>query len=132
MIDYSNEIFTAIANKVREIHGKDIKVVGEYVDVPKTFPCVTIDEISNIPTHIDSGNVKLAAVTYRVQVFSNKKAGKRAEARSIYATVSDALYELNLIGKTYTVTPEVYNANVYQIKGTFEGSIRHDGMIFRR
>lgn len=133
MIDYSNEIFTRIADKVQAEHGKGVKVIGEYVDIPKEFPCVAVDEIYTVPAELDSGNKpKYAAVTYRVQVFSNKKNGKRAEARKIYATVADELYAMNLIGKTYTTTPEVYNANIYQIRGTFEGSIRTDGVIFRR
>jgi hypothetical protein len=132
MIDYSNPIFNRIAQKVWEVHGKSVKVVGEYVDTPKEFPCVAIDEIYNIPTELDSGEPKYAAVTYRVQVFSNKRSGKRAEAREIYSTVADEMYSINLMGKTYTATPDVYNANIYQIRGTFEGAIRKDGMIFRR
>lgn len=132
MIDYSNPIFNRIAQKVWEVHGKGVKVVGEYVDIPKEFPCVAIDEIYNIPTELDSGEQKYAAVTYRVQTFSNKRSGKRAEAREIYSTVADEMYAMNLMGKTYTATPDVYNANIYQITGTFEGTIRNDGMIFRR
>jgi hypothetical protein len=132
MIDYSNPIFNRIAQKVWEVHGKEVRVIGEYVDIPKEFPCVAIDETYNIPTEIDSGKQKYAAVTYRVQVFSNKRSGKRAEAREIYSTVADEMYDINLMGKTYTTTPDVYNANIYQIRGTFEGVIREDGMIFRR
>ena len=132
MIDYSNEIFTRIAHKVWDVHGEKVKVVGEYVDIPKEFPCVAIEETFNIPAEVDSGKRKYAAVTYRVQVFSNKRSGKRAEAREIYSTVADEMYGMNLIGKTYTTTPDVYNANIYEIRGTFEGAIREDGMIFRR
>ena len=133
MIDYSNEIFTRIADKVREQHGKGVRIIGEYVDIPKEFPCVTVDEIYTVPTELDSGSQpKFAGVTYRVQVFSNKKSGKRAEAREIYSTVADEMYAMNLVGKSYTTTPEVYNANIYQIRGTFEGTIRDDGVVFRR
>lgn len=133
MIDFSNEIFTRIAKKVWEEHGEEVEVKGEYVDIPKKFPCVTIDETFNTPTELDSGSKpKYAAVTYRVQVFSNKKNGKRAEARKIYSTVADEMYAMNLIGKTYTTTPEIYNADIYQIRGTFEAAIRSDGIVFRR
>lgn len=132
MIDFSNPIFNRIVEKVKSVHGSGVKVVGEYVDIPKEFPCVAIDEIFNTPTELDSGEQKYAAVTYRVQVFSNKRSGKRAEAREIYSTVADELYSMNLVGKTFTTTPDVYNANIYQIRGTFEGAIRKDGMIFRR
>lgn len=133
MQDFSNEIFTKIKDRVQEVHGSSVKVVGEYVDMPKTFPCVAIDEISNVPAELDSsGEPKFYAVTYRVQVFSNKKNGKRSEARAIYATIADEMYSMNLIGKTYTTTPEVYNASIYQIRATFDCHIRADGTMFRR
>lgn len=132
MIDFSNEIFTEIFNKVKEVHGENVKVVGEHVDVPDSFPCVTVDETYNAPFQLDSGVEKYSAITYRVQVFSNKKAGKRAEAREIYKTVSDLLFGLNLVAKTYRSTPDMYNSNIYEIQGTFEGAIDRNGVIYRR
>ena len=132
MIDFSNEIFTKIANEVKAVHGKQVAVMGEYVSVPSKFPCVTIDEISNIPYKQDSGSQKYAAVVYRVQVFSNKKSGKRAEARQIFKTVSDLMYEMNLMNRTYSPTPSIYSSDVYEIQATFEGAIDKSGMIYRR
>ena len=133
MQDFSNEIFTKIKDRVHEVHGSSVKVVGEYVDMPKTFPCVAIDEIYNVPAELDSGeSQKGCDVTYRVQIFSNKKNGKRSEARAIFSTISDEMYSMNLIGKTYTTTPEVYNASIYQIRATFDCHIRADGTMFRR
>ena len=128
MIDFSNEVFTRIANAV----GDNVMVLGEYVETPSEFPCVTVDEIFNIPANLDSGEDKYADVTYRIQVFSNKKKGKRAEARKIYSEVADVLYELNLMVKTYTTTPTVYNSQIYEIQATAEGCIRKDGTMFRR
>ena len=132
MIDFSNEIFTQIFNEIKEVHGEKVKVIGEYVKVPDKFPCVTVDETHNIPYEMDSGVEKYSAITYRVQVFSNKKAGKRAEARAIYKTVSDKLFDMNLIAKTYRTTPDMYNSNIYEIQGTFEGAIDRNGVIHRR
>ena len=53
MIDKSNEIFNAVATDLRSAYS-EIKVVGEYVSTPTVFPTVTLDEIQNIPTHLDS------------------------------------------------------------------------------
>jgi hypothetical protein len=107
-------------------------VIGEYVKVPDKFPCVTVDETHNVPYEVDSGVEKYSAITYRVQVFSNKKEGKRAEARGIYKTVADAMFDMNLISKTYRPTPDVYNGNIYEIQSTFEGAIDRNGVIYRR
>ena len=130
MIDYSNEIFSAVATDLRSAY-KGIKVVGEYVASPTAFPTVTIDEIQNIPTHMDSSNQpKYAEVVYRIQVFCNGS-GKRATAREIYGAVAKQLSIMGLVGVTYTTTPAIYNSEVYCITGTFRGVIDRDGVIYR-
>ena len=131
MIDFSNEIFNAVAKHLRSLY-KGIQVIGEYVKIPSKFPTVTIDEISNIPIHLDSAKVnKYADVVYRVQVFSNAEKGKRAEARKIYKTVDKKMMELGLFAKSYTSTPTIYNSEVYTITATFGGTIDVNGVIYR-
>lgn len=131
MIDLSHEIFTAIAEDLRAQYDP-ITVIGESISVPAQFPCVAIDEIYNVPSHLDtSDRESYNAVTYRVQVFCTGD-NKRAQARAIFKTVADKCWQLNLVRKTYTTLPDVYNSSIYQITATFEADIRHDGMIFRR
>ena len=131
MIDVSNEIFTALATAIRNSHSP-IQVIGESISVPAVFPCVAIDEIYNVPSHLDTSNRETYnAVTYRVQVFASGD-NKRAAAREIFKTVAETCWGLNLMRKTYTTTPDVYNSSIYQISATFEADVRHDGMIFRR
>ena len=130
MIDYSNEIFNAVATDLRSTY-EGIKVVGEYVSSPTLFPTVTIDEISNVPTNLDSAELpKYAEVQYRVQIFCNG-GGKRAKARDIYGNVARKLSLLGLVGMTYTTTPAIYNSEIYCITGTFRGVIDRDGVIYR-
>ena len=131
MIDVSNEIFDAVAKDLRSAY-EEIKVVGEYVASPSLFPTVTIDEIQNVPTHLDSaGRNKYALVTYRVQVFSNLKTGKRRQAREIYARLDDVLQELGLFAVTFTTTPTIYNSEVYCITATYEAVVDRNGVIYR-
>lgn len=131
MISYCNEICDAVAKNLRSLY-PGVKVVGEYVDSPATFPTVTIDEISNVPSHLDSAVLnKYARVTYRVQVFCNTEAGKRQQARRIYDSVDQTLMGLGLYAKTYTTTPAIYNAEIYCITATFEGVVGADGMVYR-
>lgn len=130
MIDYSNEIFNTVATDLRSVYA-GIRVVGEYVASPSLFPTVTIDEISNVPTNLDTAALpKYAEVQYRVQVFCNGN-GKRAKAREIYGTVAQHLSLMGLVGVTYTTTPAIYNSEVYCITGTFRGVIDRDGVIYR-
>ena len=131
MIDFSNEIFNAVALELRSLFPQ-LQVKGEYVDVPAAFPCLAIDEIRNIPAHLDSGKRnKYAAVTYRIQVFSNLESGKRAQAREIYAAADEILMGLGLFCKSYTTTPAIYNAEIYSITATYEGVIDATGVIYR-
>ena len=131
MIDFSNEIFNAVAKHLRSLY-KGIQVKGEYVATPAKFPTVTIDETSNIPVSLDSATTnKYADVVYRVQVFSNKENGKRAEAREIYKSVDEKMMELGLFAKSYTSTPTIYNSEVYTITATFGGIIGENGVIYR-
>ena len=130
MIDYSNEIFNTVAKDLRSTY-EGIRVVGEYVETPTGFPTVTLDEIQNIPIHLDSahGN-KYARVTYRSQIFCNGE-GKRQEARKILGTLDNALIGIGLYMKTYTTTPTIYNSEVYCITVTHEAVIGADGTVYR-
>lgn len=131
MIDVSNEIFTAVAKNLREAY-KGVRVIGEYVATPPSFPCVTLDEIGNVPAHLDSAaHNKYAEVTYRVQVFSNKNGGKRSEAREIYNRVDRELQKLGLFGVTYSTLPDVYNSEIYQITATHRGVVSENGTVYR-
>lgn len=131
MIDKSNEIFDAVAGDLRSKY-TGVKVVGEYVATPTSFPTVTIDETQNIPTHLDSSvQNKYAEVVYRVQVFSNAKSGKRTQARKIYADLDAKMQELGFFAETYTTTPAVYNSEVYCITATYRAVVDREGTIYR-
>ena len=131
MIDKSNEIFTIVANAVKE-QFVDATVIGESINTPSKFPTVTLDEISNIPTEKDSRQLnEYALVTYRVQVFSNAIA-KRSEARRILAIVDETLQKLNFACKSMSTLPEIYNSKIYQINANYEAIIKNDGTIFRK
>lgn len=131
MIDFSNEIFNAVAADLRSLY-MGIRVVGEFVNSPTAFPTVTIDEIRNTPDHLDSAAYnKYARIVYRVQVFSNLESGKRAQARDIYAAVDRKMQSMGFFCKTYTTTPEVYNAEVYSITATYEAIIDRNGVVYR-
>ena len=130
MIDYSNEIFSKIAELLRaEIEG--ITVIGEYVSTPSKFPTVTVDETDNRPVNRDSAKTeKYAAVVYRVQVFCNGT-GKRALARKIFGIIANQFTDLNFTRRTYNTTPDVYNSSVYQITATFGAVIDENGTIYK-
>lgn len=130
MIDYSNEVFNAVATHLRSLYS-DIRVVGEYEESPALFPTVTLDEIHNVPAHLDSADTnKYARVIYRSQIFCNG-VGKRQRAREIYNSLDQILMSVGLFAKTYSTTPAIYNSEIYCITATHEGVIGKDGVIYR-
>ena len=134
MLDFSNEVFTAVATVVRNTH-PGMKMIGEYVRHPSEFPCVTLDEPQNVMVDYleDSSNEEsFAGVTYRLQVSSNKQGGKRAEARKIFSTADAEMRRMGFRRVTYTTTPEIYDSTVYAITATYEAIVSHEGYVYSR
>ena len=134
MIDFSNTIFTTVATAVRNSH-VGTKVIGEYIRDPSEFPCVTLDETQNVMVDRleDSSNEeRFAGVMYRLQVFSNKQSGKRAEARAIFSTADAEMRRMGFRRVSYTTTPEIYNSTIYTINATYEAVVSADGYVYKR
>ena len=134
MIDILNEIFTAVAAPVREAH-PGVMVTGEYTRQPSKFPALTLDEIQNVMVdqlEDSSDQETFSALTYRLQVFSNKASGKKAEARAIFATADSVMRRLGFRRVTYTTTPEIYDSTVYSISATYEAVADVNGTVYKR
>ena len=134
MNDFLNEIFTLVATRLREEH-PGITVTGEYTRQPSKFPTATLDEIENITVdrlEDSSAAERFSGLTYRLQVFSNKQSGKKAEARAIFATANGVLCSLGFRRVTYSTTPEIYESTIYSITATYEAIADMDGMIYKR
>lgn len=134
MIDFENEIFTAVATAVRDSH-KGTSIKSEYVRSPATFPMVALSEIDNVNVDalIDSSNEeKYAGLSYRLQVFSNKEGGKKSEAKAIFKTADEILCGMGFRRRSYSTTPEIYNSTIFSITATYEGIADINGVIYRR
>lgn len=134
MIDYQNEIFTRVATALRSEH-TGTTVTGEYTRSPSKFPTVTLDEVENVTVNelVDSSDEeRYSGVGYRLQVFSNKEGGKKAEARAIFATADKEMRGMGFRRITYSTTPEIYDSTIYSIVATYEAIVDVDGFIYKR
>lgn len=134
MIDFENEIFTAVATDLREKHS-GITVKGEYVRSPAEFPMVALSEFDNVMLDelMDSSKEeKYAGLGYRLQVFSNKVGAKKSEAKAIFATADKKIRSFGFRRKTYTTTPEIYNSTIFSIAATYEAIADANGVIYKR
>lgn len=134
MNDFLNEIFTTVATSLREEH-PEVTVTGEYIRNPSKFPTATLDEIENVMVGslIDSSDEETySGLTYRLQVFSNKQNGKKAEARAIFTTADNKIRSLGFRRITYTTTPEIYESTIYSITATYEAIVDMNGVMYKR
>ena len=134
MIDYLNEIFNTLATTVRDAHS-GVTVTGEYTRQPSKFPTVSLDETENVTVGAledSSAAEKFSGLTYRLQVFSNKQSGKKAEARAIFATADKVMLGLGFRRVTYTTTPEIYESTIYSITATYEAVVDIHGVLYKR
>lgn len=110
MIDIENSVFNTVANALRA-NFTDISVYSERVESPSSFPSVTIVEDDN---YRPSGTVSFtkeppmsANLTYTVEIYSNLRTGKKAQAKEIREVVDAAMRDM-CFEQTYSnPTPNV-------------------------
>lgn len=102
-----------------------IAVTSEYTDTPARFPAVTIIETSNIvlrrmsTTKIENAST----VLFDVNVFSNKVAGAKLQARDIMETVDAEFERLGFVRTMMSPTPNLADATIYRITARYEGVV---------
>ena len=134
MIDIENEIFTIVANAVRNVY-PDIYIVGEYVKAPSKFPCISLIEMDNsaYDKTQTSGNLENHAnVMYELDVYSNKTSGKKSECKAIASLVDKEMSALGFSRTMLQPIPNVDDATIYRIKGRYMAVVSEDRTIFRR
>lgn len=93
MIDIENKVLSVVREAVLAQY-PTASVYGEYVDVPASFPCVTVTEDTNY-TYVYTKDEQLAEhhaeVQYAVNVYSNKQTGAKLEAKAIMNIADNAM-----------------------------------------
>lgn len=134
MIDIEAEIFSEISAKVKETY-PDIFITGEYVKSPSSFPCVSIVETSNAiyrnssTTSVEENH---AAVTYEVNVYSNKSKGKKAECRAIMSIIDTRMSEIGFTRMLLEPVPNLEDATIYRLLARYRAVVGIDHTIYRR
>jgi hypothetical protein len=98
MIDKENEIFDAVAKKLREKFPKIYVVGTEIVSAPPRFPSVSLVQTNNaIESKYSTFNSleNVVKEEYKAEVFSNLTKGKDAQTKEITAVISDVMCEFN-------------------------------------
>ena len=134
MIDIENDIFSAVAEVVRSAY-PNVFITGEYVKSPPSFPCVSLVEIKNAvyrnssTTSVEENHV---ALTYEVNVYSNKTKEKKAECKKIVKIIDEKLANMNFTRMMLQPVPNMEDATVYRMVGRYRAVAGKDKTIYRR
>lgn len=134
MIDMETEIFSEVSSKVRE-EFPEIYITGEYVKAPPSFPCVSLIEIDNATfrnSQTNESKENHVAVSYEVNIYSNKLKGRKAECKKIAAFIDEILMKLNFTRTMLEPVPNQDEANIYRMLGRYRAVISKDKIIYRR
>lgn len=124
MIDVENLVFTKVAEAVRTAF-PDTFVSAEYTDIPARFPAVTITEADNrIYDRMRTTVIENAVdVMYEVNVYSNKAAGKKTEAKEIMNAVDAAFCNLGFTRQMRQQVPNLNDARIYRVVARYQAVI---------
>ena len=134
MIDYEKEIFDTVATAVRAEY-PDCYVVGEHVKIPPRFPCVSLMEMDNqsYQRTEDSGSSENhVSVMYEVNVYSNRKTGKKTECKAIVAAIDEQMLALGFARTMLQPIPNLDDATIYRMVGRYSAIISKNKVIYRR
>ncbi len=134
MIDVETEIFDTVSTSVREKYPK-VYMTGEYVKSPPSFPCVSLIEVDNQiyrNTRTTECIENHAQVLYEVNVYSNKKSGKKAECKAIAALIDSKMEALGFTRILLNPVPNEEDATIYRIVARYRAIVSKNKVIYRR
>ena len=134
MIDVENEVFSTIAKSVRAAY-PTASVSGEYVRTPAKFPFVSLIEMSNTAydrTQSSAGVENHASLMYEVNVYSNKKSGKKGECKAIASLIDNELATLGFSRTMLQPIPNMDDATIYRMTGRYTAVVSKDKKLYRR
>lgn len=131
MIDIENKVLSVVREAVLAQY-PTASVYGEYIDVPASFPCVTVTEDTNytyVYSKDDSVAEHHAEVQYAINVYSNLETGAKLQARAVLKVADDAMQGMKF---WRTMTRQVPNVDrtIYRVIARYHaivGEPRHDG-----
>jgi hypothetical protein len=133
VIDIENEIYNAVSKQLKATY-KNIFITGEYVKAPPSFPCVSIVEMDNQAyrkTRSTDCVENHAQVMYRINIYSNKVSGKKAECKSILAIVDNVFGELGFNRMGASPIQNENDATVYRIIAQYRAVVSKEKNIYR-
>ena len=124
MIDIESIVFDTVYKAVKSKFPK-AEVKSVYVESAAEFPCVCVVEDDNRTfqkTLDGSLNEHHAELLYTVTVYSNKKNGKKEEARAIAKVIDEAMQGMKFTRIMLNQIPNI-DQRIYRIVGRYKAIV---------
>lgn len=124
MIDIESIVFDTVYKAVKSKFPK-AEVKSVYVESAAEFPCVCVVEDDNRTfqkTLDGSLNEHHAELLYTVTVYSNKKNGKKEEARAIAKVIDEAMQDMKFTRIMLNQIPNI-DQRIYRIVGRYKAIV---------
>lgn len=134
MINIESEVFNTLATVLRAEYNP-ISVYGEYVKAPSVFPCVTIEEKDNYVlerTQSSEGIENHAGLMYEINVYSNKKTGKKSQCKDIFSLIDGEMQDMGFTRTMLNPIPDMDDATIYRMVGRYKAVVSTNKTIYRR
>jgi len=134
VIDIESIIFKRLSTVLRANYS-EISVYGEYVKTPAVFPCVTIEEKDNYVlerTQSSGGIENHAGLMYEINVYSNKKTGKKSQCKDIFSLIDREMQDIGFTRTMLHPFPDIDDATIYRMVGRYKAVVSTNKTIYRR
>jgi len=134
VIDIESIIFQRLSTVLRANYS-EISVYGEYVKTPAVFPCVTIEEKDNYVlerTQSSGGIENHAGLVYEINVYSNKKTGKKSQCKEIFSLIDREMQDMGFTRTMLNPIPNIDDATIYRMVGRYKAVVSTNKTIYRR
>ena len=128
MIDIESIVIDTVSKAVKTAYSSTypgLTICGFSVDVPSSFPCVTIEETGNSTyqkTQDESLTEHQAIVTYDINVYANDASKKKSVAKKIADTVDQTMQSMNFTRRIKSPTPNV-DRSIYRFTLRYEAIV---------
>ncbi len=133
MIDVQNEIFTGLAEHLRDKYSK-IHITPEYSDKVSAFPNVLIEEKDNrdfIQSQTSYNLENHAVLMYEISIYSNLDKGRVAQCRAIAQDVDSFMKDLGFTRIMMQGISNLDDTKVYRMVARYKAVISENKTIFR-
>ncbi len=134
MIDVEADLYDEIAKLVLESY-PSAYVTGENVEIPASFPAVSIIEAVNQAeeSREDTSDSENAAIlSYSVNVYSNSASEAKQECRAIMKLIDERMRLLNMRRSFSRPVNNAADPSIYRLVARFTGMVDRNDVFYRR